>query len=155
MTKRKEKKERVRPRTIYIGGKFQDRERLRAIAIEMQRQGLRVTSRWLFIDWDDKIPYDHAAEWDLEDILRARAFLLIDPVDEPTLFDGRFSADSCEGGRESVGRYCEFGAALIAGKRCFYIGKPRSIFHAKAERLPDNIGPIDLAKRMVQSSFNW
>jgi nucleoside 2-deoxyribosyltransferase len=103
--------------TLYLAGKYSDRELLCTYASQLRANGLYVNSEWLEGAHDDKhidsqIEY---AEADLHDIDNSDIFVMV------------------QNEQISGGRNVEFGYALAQGKEIYVIGPPSSIFHHLAD----------------------
>jgi hypothetical protein len=106
---------------VYVSARFSRQDELRAIAEEMQRAGLEVTSRWLHgsepLRECDLGEHGRGAEIALNDFADLRA---ADICFAFTDGDGRFGRG---------GRHTELGIALALGLRTVIVGPREQVFH--------------------------
>jgi nucleoside 2-deoxyribosyltransferase len=117
---------------VYWAGSFDDQDRIRHIAADAAKMGLKSTSRWLFekklssLD-EDFYPVKHAMQ-DVHDVERSDALVLIMPEDQTIRLSGAMF---------------EYGYAIALGKPVVIVGErpKRNIFTFLNEE-PMNERPI-------------
>lgn len=113
---------------VYLASRFSRLPELNQYRIELAREGIEVTSRWLLggHEWegvdDDQIPPEHAmrfAQEDLQDILRSDAIVCF--------------TEPARSGPSRGGRHVEMGYAYAMGKPVIVVGHRENVFYT----LPD------------------
>ena len=106
---------------VYLASRYSRRLELRCYALDLERLGHHVVSRWIWRegnhvqeDGSSALYIRQLAEEDISDIRSCDVFLL-------------FSEEPRNSGHG--GRLFEFGIAYGLGKRCIAIGPPETIFH--------------------------
>lgn len=114
----------MKPTTIFLGGSWYERDRLRLIRSNLQRMGHTVNASWLDVEskaGSDSRFFTQEALTDLED-LRISNLVIIDVLGE-----------SSHGGRET-----EIGVAIEAQIPLWIVGQPRNVYHYLAEVIIGN-----------------
>ena len=101
---------------IYIASFYDTRDRLRPICGLLEEMGHQVTSRWIFLQENDKTVNEEDlasyAQRDIDDIVIAD-MIICDTIDETP-----------RGGRE-----VELGYAMAIKKKAVTVGPKRNVFH--------------------------
>jgi hypothetical protein len=114
----------VEQKQIYLASRFARRDEMRAIALDLERAGFAVTSRWLespaSLTSDDLDPEGlggRLAVMDFEDLKVADLCIAFTEEEEQT-------------SRGRGGRHTELGMAIGLGKEVMIVGPREHVFHA-------------------------
>ena len=113
---------------IYLSGPFAWRERIIDHAVELERAGHRITSRWL--EQDHNTPDALAAEATVDSMPPEAAHFAVIDYEDIVAADVLIAFTAPSGlGPSRGGRHVEFGLALAWHKRLIIVGPYENVFH--------------------------
>lgn len=105
---------------VYLAGRYQERDKLKAYAEQLRGAGIVCTSRWL----DETLQPDTQLHEVSDEELIGYAIWDLQDVDEAD-----FLVQICDVPNTRGGAHVEFGYALKGGKQIVVVGPEHNIFH--------------------------